>query len=499
MANLAAQLRANAQSIWPGASVAARGRDYLLHQHPTDPTRRMVDISLGAIHYGAQFDQEIDTAWIPTSAPEDSPYIRKMDLADYKALFGNGNLLFTPAFPFRYINPTTGDFLSWQANPNLQWTNDQNSVANIGLAKQAIEAQITDDALFFPGVYGTGFDFTIELQTTRLMKKLTVANAATIGTPPQNIIDGGNPVMMLSFQFQRSAGVTIWVDGVQWGEGTGQGNAIATVNTVEFKDSLGNILWAMPPAWAVGANENSPPNVVTRFRRAGSSFFIEYRLAWPWLQTAAYPITLDPTVDTQVAAGADDAHELDDGTGFAGTNASIRASSNTSAASRFNAGTRFTLTGPANGDTINVAYLPIHALNGGSDDPNSEIYCEDVDNAANYTTTADVTSRVRTIAFTNWTATGIGTGEVNSPSVVSAVQAVIDRAGWASGNAINFIWHGKSDVNQAFTMDAFEGTSTECAKLHIEYTAAGGAAGQPFPVRMQGIPTGRRDRPSRWN
>lgn len=479
MTNPSFLARNNAQTIWPGATVSARTKRGLIHQHPTNPNLFMEDVQAGgAWHFGSgpySEASEINTAWVVTSAPEDSPYIRKMDLADYKALFGNGNLLFTPAFPFKYINPATGDFMTWQANPNVQWTNDQNSVANIGLTKQAIQAQITDDRLFFPGVYGTGFDFTLELQTTRLMKKLTVASLATLGSPPQNIIDGGNPVMMLSFQFTRSAGVEIWVDGVEWAEATGQGNAAATVNTVEFRNSSGTVLWATPPAWALDANGNQPPSVTTRFRRAGPSFFIEYRLAWSWLQTAAFPLVLDPTIDTIVAAGADDAAEADDGTGFSATAASVRCESNTAAGSRFNGAARFVLTGPASGDTVDVAYSPIHATSTSVDDPNVDLAFEDVDDAANFTTTADVTSRVRTGSAVQWTATAIGTGEVNSPSIVAPLQIVINRAGWASGSAVVLFYDGRSDINQSLRLDSYEGSTTECAKLHVEYTA--GVAG----------------------
>lgn len=474
MARPAFEARQKAQEIWPGATVLSRGKRAILHQHPTESNKFMEDTQTGGVwHIGnGPFTEanEVNTAWIPTSAPEDSPYIRKMDLADYKALFGNANLLFTPAFPFRYINSATGDFISWQANANLQWSNDQNSVANIGLTKQAISATIDDDELFFPGVYGSGIDFTLDLQTSRLVKKLSIASLATIGSPPQNIIDGGNPIMLLAFQFTRSAGVQIWVDGVQWAEATGQGNAVATVSTVEFRNSAGTVLWATPPAWAFDANGNQPLSVITRFRRAGPSFFIEYRLAWSWLQTAVFPIVLDPTIDTIVAAGADDASEADDGTSFSGVAVACRCESNTAAGSRFNGGMRFVLTGPASADTIDAAYLPIHAVSTSTDDPNVDMSCEDVDDAANFTTTADVTSRARTGAPVQWTATAIGAGEVNSPSIVAPLQLVINRAGWASGNAIVVFFDGRADVSASFRIDSFEGSTTECAKLHVEYT-----------------------------
>lgn len=181
-------------------------------------------------------------------------------------------------------------------------------------------------------------------------------------------------------------------------------------------------------------------------------------------------LVFDPTIDTIVAAGADDASERDDGTSFTGVSTTMVCDSNTAASSRSNGGARFVLTGPASGDTVTAAYSPIHATTTSTDDPNCDLVFEDVDNAANFTTNADVTSRVRAATSVQWTATSIGTGEVNSPSIVTPLQTIFNRAGWASGNAVVLFYDGKSDINQTFRIDTYEGSTTECAKLHVEYT-----------------------------
>lgn len=183
------------------------------------------------------------------------------------------------------------------------------------------------------------------------------------------------------------------------------------------------------------------------------------------------------TLDLQVGAGADDAQENDTGTAFSGTFTTLSAASAAAAGSRYNSGMRFTGV-TIQGTTINVAYLAIHAYSTSTDDPNVDILAEGVDDAANFVTTADVTSRVRTTASVQWTATGIGAGEVNSPSIVAVVQELADRAGFANSAAVLFM-DGKDDVSRSFFTDAYEGSTTEAAKLHIEYTAGGGGTAVP--------------------
>lgn len=177
------------------------------------------------------------------------------------------------------------------------------------------------------------------------------------------------------------------------------------------------------------------------------------------------------TLDLQIASGANDADERDDNTSFSSSRTSIICDSNTTISSRINGGMRFqNLTIPP-GSTINVAYCSIRATNTSSDDPNVDIFAEAADNPADFSTTADVTGRTRSTANVQWTATGIGTGEVNSPSIVTVIQEIINRGGWASGNALVVFFDGRSDANATFRMTSYDGTPANSPKLHIEYTA----------------------------
>ena len=184
------------------------------------------------------------------------------------------------------------------------------------------------------------------------------------------------------------------------------------------------------------------------------------------------------TLDLQVSAATDDAHEADDNTLFNSGAVVVKAESDPSGGSRYNGGARFTGVTVPNGATIDVAYIAVHAPATNRDDPNVDIHCEDVDDADDFGATADVTGRTRTTNFTTWTATGIGTGEVNSPGIESVVQEVVNRAGWNGGNDMVVLVDGRSDSPQDFRMVSYESDTSKAVKLHIEYST-----GKTRPVK----------------
>jgi hypothetical protein len=179
------------------------------------------------------------------------------------------------------------------------------------------------------------------------------------------------------------------------------------------------------------------------------------------------------TIDKQVAVSADDADERQDGTEFSSTDLGLWIDSNTGQSWRWAAGMRFTNITIPQGDVIDVAYISVQATILQADDPNIDIYCEDVDNSVNFTTNADVIDRTVTTASTEWDETGIGTGWSNSPSIVAAVQEVVNRGSWSSGNALTVICKGKSDKGTHFAVKSRDSSTTLAPKLHIEYSAGG--------------------------
>jgi hypothetical protein len=182
---------------------------------------------------------------------------------------------------------------------------------------------------------------------------------------------------------------------------------------------------------------------------------------------SAPPVVLD----YQVAAGEDDAYEADNGSSFTSTATAAIARANTVAGSRNNAGLRFLGVAVPNGKTITAAYISIKAGSDTNDDINADIYAEAVDDAVSFVTNADVTSRARSTAFVNWAQTGISTSVfTNSPNLITVIQEIVNRAGWASGNDMVILCDGLDAANQRCDIKSFESVSADAAKLHIEYT-----------------------------
>jgi hypothetical protein len=143
-------------------------------------------------------------------------------------------------------------------------------------------------------------------------------------------------------------------------------------------------------------------------------------------------------------------------------------------------GWRFTNVTIAQGATINSATLTLNLTQATNDSPALDIYCEDVDDAATFAAASNnLSNRTLTTAKTDWDGTDLGTGD-KIVSITSAVQEVIDRAGWVSGNDLNVIAVGQTGT--AVRINTWDNSTSLCARLDIDYTEAGAATSLP-PVR----------------
>ena len=185
------------------------------------------------------------------------------------------------------------------------------------------------------------------------------------------------------------------------------------------------------------------------------------------------------TLDLQVGASADDAHEQAGGGGVMNLTATEVDVRNF----LFWGGVRF-LSVAAEG-TIDVAYMQIYPFL--NDDPNLNIYGEDADDADTFTLVNwNITSRARTAAVA-WSASNIGTAAfVNTPSLVSPVQTIVNRGGWNPNQDMAFLWERLATGLKFISWDS---DPAKAAKLHIEYTAGGGpAARRIILIQMIGFP-----------
>jgi len=94
------------------------------------------------------------------------------------------------------------------------------------------------------------------------------------------------------------------------------------------------------------------------------------------------------------------------------------------------------------GDTINEAYLIFPDSNFSQTTVNSLIKGEDTDNAATFSTLGNYDGRDRTTASVEWNniPSWGGGGERTSPDIKTVIQEIVDRPGWASGQAMVIFW-----------------------------------------------------------
>ncbi len=122
------------------------------------------------------------------------------------------------------------------------------------------------------------------------------------------------------------------------------------------------------------------------------------------------------------------------------------------------------------GAYIAVAYVAFHQWSGGSgSNPKMKISGNDVDNAVAPTSLAEFNALVETTAKVDWD-DWADDEDVNSASIITIIQEIVDRGSWASGNAMQLLFKDDgSAVNNYREYDAYEGEPLTAAQLHIEY------------------------------
>lgn len=474
MAKPVKDAKLKAQTIWPDATVSARGKGHIVHQHPTNPDRFMLDTQVGGRgwHFGdSPFTEanEVDTAWVD-ALPADAPWQKRMVLADYNAYaFREATLGFDQGQLIEYVRPESGEAVNFQPM-QLQWTNDLDQISPIA-DPQAVPATIEDDVLKWVDAYGAGIDFRWRANTCQLAKYVDIASLADLGSPPQFIIDGGNPVLRVELLFQKSAGVEIWVDGVLWDEKAN--NPQSTLNNVEFR-LAGETLWwfRAPIAWDTGSRVRVYPEM--RLRASAQNLFVEILTPWSWLETASYPVTIDATIDQEVDASSDDAEETGAGA-MDLTDAEVDLYDTVP-----HHGIRFDGVALDGTETINAdTYISLWIMTYTTIE--CDIQADDVDDAPTFTTTANnITDRTDTTASVVWSATGTSSQYENSPNISSVVSEIIVRGGWATGQAIAFLLHYNATCD--FSYQSWDHGGTDAPQLHIDYTAAAAGTDVDVPV-----------------
>jgi hypothetical protein len=174
-----------------------------------------------------------------------------------------------------------------------------------------------------------------------------------------------------------------------------------------------------------------------------------------------------PTGDVRVAAGSDDAEEA------AGGAVSLSSSDLEMVLDGSvvqTVGMRFARLGVPAGATVTGAYVQFVADESQSEATALTIRGQAADNAPAFTTASrNVSSRAATSAAVSWqppawTAGAAGAAQ-RTPDLASVVQEVVNRPGWASGNALALVVSGSGHR----TAVAFEGGAANTALLHVDY------------------------------
>lgn len=187
---------------------------------------------------------------------------------------------------------------------------------------------------------------------------------------------------------------------------------------------------------------------------------------------ATFPDGIQATIDKAIAASGDDAEE-DDGNG-ATTNLTSGDLEFVDDAGAGVVGMRFTAITVPQSAKIVRAYIQFTATSVQIGSVTIVLQGEDVDNAAIFTATTDnIKDRTLTQATVlwapaNWETIDAATEKERTIDISEIIQEIVDRAGWASGNALSIIANGPDGKRR--TAFSFDGSAVKAPVLHIEYT-----------------------------
>lgn len=168
-------------------------------------------------------------------------------------------------------------------------------------------------------------------------------------------------------------------------------------------------------------------------------------------------------VSRQVAASSDDARQNSSTVGLTATTPAISGTSQ-------KLGFRFTNITVPQGQVIDYAYFYVTVANGLDDDPVVDLSFHDIDDSPTFeATNNNISNRAKT-STVRWDADNVGYSEVLAGTMTSQAQAIFNRAGWVSGNAMSVIMDGVAGCEVDIT--AYDGDPSKAARLVIGYTDA---------------------------
>lgn len=200
--------------------------------------------------------------------------------------------------------------------------------------------------------------------------------------------------------------------------------------------------------------------------------------------TFAWNVTSPGTVVVEVSVtdGKDDVEERSSGSVFSGSS-DLELTNN--GGDLQTVGVRFRGVAVPQGATIQSAYLQFHANEASSGATNLTLRAEASDDAAPFSSQPravsgrSFTSASAAWVVPAWPVVGAAGAAQRSADLTTLVQEVVQRSGWASGNAMVFSVVGSGDR----VADSFNGNAAGAPRLHVEYGQGGGSS-QTLDLRV---------------
>ena len=173
-------------------------------------------------------------------------------------------------------------------------------------------------------------------------------------------------------------------------------------------------------------------------------------------------------IDIRIAASADDVEEFANGDMY---RTSVDLELVFDGGGNQTVGLRFAGIAIPRGATITNAYVQFQTDEASTDATALTIAGETTDHATSFGSTArNVSSRPRTAAAVAWVPPGWATvGEAGpaqrTPNLATVLQEIVNRPGWASGNALALIITGTGERVAA----AYNGVPSAAPLLHVEF------------------------------
>lgn len=418
MPNLVDPFKLAVQAAYPGAVIVGRGANWLRHQHPTDPSRFILDTAIGPLHYdadGAGNWQEINTDW---GAGTETGFTNSVSAASFLAHDDDTGR--RRIYPRRNVTTEFVEFAALQAwngavFVNVPWTTKT----------------VQGDTITFDR-----------------------ANATLV------ITHTGAQVKILVVLKDSSAAARI-----RWPVSL-TGLTRSGWNLIANSDSATVTMIAQPVIVSDGSGPLLIPRPVTASVVGGA---VEFNAD---LSGLIFPITIDPTLDLIVGTGADDTRR--DATpnftatsngGFVGEGPGVPDASMS---------LRFTGVSGLSGATINSATVFTPRITNNGTAIKTNIYAEKAAAPTAPTSDGDFTGRTLTTAVVAWNNQTAADVYTDSPSIASVIQ---ELANAFDPSAIQIFWkNNASAANNYFSVRTYEDSSAWAATLHIEYTEGGPSA-----------------------